>query len=868
MFNFGNVLSNIKNAISPVITKAKAAVASILPKTPQETFKAIQNPIPNVVEPIVSGAFGLVRKGAEVATKGIESMATQQKQINQKAIESLPKEYQPAANIIKTVGNIPAGMTKFGLSTVTGLLHDFAYTGEKLTSPTGRKEVLESAVNLPTTIKQKGFIASLDEPVMIVGLTLSNFLTGGGEEIIGKPAAELVAKGAAKQADRLLAEQVLKEAIDKPSFLKLLLAKPQKYIESILNNDLVVHHLLPGSETMKKVPGGEEILSLFQKTTRQAEIMMTKYVAKLKPVMGNLTDEEFATALDVQRGLAKAPSEKIQVAADAIKNMFADFGAEARDLGIQVRDLTGAKKDFIPLKNYVPQRLNMDLIKRSPDLQAALANYLSETGQITDAVVNGEKIVGTALSRAQKFVDQLVKDTPVRTAFAELFPNNTLPRQMGNLEMERILDLPTEINRVRILDSSKKLITDYIQHASNRIAQVANFGLDNQALNKFQKATAGLPYSDEAVKLVKRAFGLEPRSFVQVMNERSAGKIRQFEALTKLGTSAISNATQSVNTLTSYGVGNTVRSIFQDFLHRPESVKIAEEAGISAETALRDMAQEGLGGVKGLQNLLTGPGFKAVEMFNRRVAANAGKLYAINEFEKLINNPADKEALIALEKFGVDARNALNIGKLSENDLISAARKAVETTQFKVSPMDIPPSWSTTTGRILTQFKSFGYKQSEFILKEILKPAFHGNFVPLTRYVVAGVVAGEAAADIKAVIRGTTAKRSKDPWERAWQNLQQVGGLGVASDAIRAATSYGQFLSWLAGPTVGDVTDLLYEMAQLVKGSPKPILRDITSKIPVLGPNISSKLFPSATAKKTKVLNSGGASFGPSRLGY
>jgi hypothetical protein len=339
---------------------------------------------------------------------------------------------------------------------------------------------------------------------------------------------------------------------------------------------------------------------------------MGKSAREIAPIMKDLSDEEFAQALDVQRGLLDAPNEKVANAAKTLNTLFEEYGARASDLGIKVKSLTGETRDFVPLKNYVPQRLNIDLLKQNPDLQATLANYLYETKQIGDAIVKGETIPGTALERAQKFVTQLTQDVPVRTAFSELFPDGVLPKRMGNLEMERILDLPSELNGYKILDSSKKLITDYIKNASNRIAQVANFGLNNEVLNKFQKDTAGLTYSKEAVDIIKNTFGIEPKSVLKIMNERSASKFKTIESLTKLGTAAISNATQSVNTATTYGIGPTMRAIFQDFFHRPESANFAEDAGIAIESTLRDMASEEMGNTKGFLGKLMAPGFKEV----------------------------------------------------------------------------------------------------------------------------------------------------------------------------------------------------------------------------------------------------------------
>lgn len=765
----------------------------------------------------------------------------------------LPYQFPEVGNkVAKAVGGFGAQVAS-----------DITRTVRSVVTPSGREEFMKSLKETPTTYRDKGFLETLNEPAVVTLLTLPDFFTGGGKKEVIESATKRFAKDAAEN----------------PSFLRRVVTNIDDAIEPIVNSPLMMKYVRKGRSLLESVPGGTEILNNLDTVFNKGEILMGQTTRRLIPFLKDLTDTEAQVALDVREGLTTTKDPKILKAVDALDSVFKDYAKMAQDAGIEVRDIAGKKKDFIPLKNYIPQRLDIEKLKNNPALQEKLANFLADTGQIPDNVVDGVKQAGTGLVRAQEFVKQLTEGVPVRSAFAELFPNNTLPKRLGNLEFERILNLPKEIDGEQILVRNKQLVADYIARASKRIEQAKVFGPNNEMVNEFQKEltkTGGLPYTKEAVDLVKRELGNDMQSIADIMQQRQLSKIRVFESATKLSTAAISNLFQSINTATSYGIPATTRAIVGDLLHRPESSDFAMNAGIAVEASLRDLAREATGTEgRGIAGKIIAPGFKATEMFNRRVAANAGKIFAVENFNKLLSNADNAEARAALEKFGVDVERALKTGKLSEPDLINAARKAVATTQFTTRISDLPLEWTSSWGKVLTQFKNFSYFQGNFVNDQILKPAMDKNFAPALRYTILSILGGELAADIKAKVRGY--ERPEDLWKRVGDNfLNASGGLGILSDEWKAIQR-GEtgIYRWLAGPALGDAVTLVNEMYQAIPKPTgmnlKPLAQDLTYKIPLVGPYLRSKFFPKKSTKKSGIgpySGSGPASSFSGGLGY
>jgi hypothetical protein len=185
---------------------------------------------------------------------------------------------------------------------------------------------------------------------------------------------------------------------------------------------------------------------------------------------------------------------------------------------------------------------------------------------------------------------------------------------------------------------------------------------------------------------------------------------------------------------------------------------------------------------------------------------------------------------------------------LSDLDKKTIARLGTKITQFTVNPIDLPPAWNSQVGKLTTQFKSFAYKQGEFMTKEVLGPILKDkNISPLLRWILVGSLLGEGSSDLKALIQ--LKKRSDNPVQREGENLASVGGMGIIGDTVSSAASgKDRLLELLSGPTVGDLANVASSTVQAASGKPSSLMKYLIGNVPVAGPSLRNILYPSAAA--------------------
>lgn len=582
---------------------------------------------------------------------------------------------------------------------------------------------------------------------------------------------------------------------------------------------------------------GRKILNDMGDYGKEANAMLDNFHSKSGIVAGNaVADLEKAT-----RGLSESSVENIyrfldgqdvklnQVelnAAKVARSNLDKFSSMASNADIKI-NRNGEVVDFVGRENYLPHITDVDKLKAHRD---ETIKYLVSTAQIPD------------VNQASMFVDEVISGGSVSEAYHKYFPN-ALPRTYGNLEMSRVLDMPENVLRY-----DKKLLADYFEAAARRISKAETFGPKNE------KVTALLTRIGLAGGDTKTAEEIMLRDLGDWRGDKSSlkaasGLVRQVEATTKLGLSVISNAAQSVNTASVLGLRRTLSEIIPS-IKDPAKREFALRSGNILEQTMKDMETEL--GTSGVMNKITAPGFATVEKFNRVLASNVGKNMAEDAFSKLQKNPLDKEALKNLEKLGLNATEIIKRGSLSEMDLFKAAQKAVDLTQFRVNPRELPPAWNGPMGRLLSQFKTFSYKQGEFALRELIKPAISGNVKPLATYLILGLIVGEGIADTKAAVRGR--ERPTNPAERMLDNISNVGGVGILGDALTSAQRGPEaVLSFLSPPVISDVAKLYGNAGLAVQGKPSQLIKQLISNIPVVGSPIANRVIPSKGAYKSRI---------------
>jgi hypothetical protein len=100
------------------------------------------------------------------------------------------------------------------------------------------------------------------------------------------------------------------------------------------------------------------------------------------------------------------------------------------------------------------------------------------------------------------------------------------------------------------------------------------------------------------------------------------------------------------------------------------------------------------------------------------------------------------------------------------------------------------PGWaSSPSGRLVTQFRTFGYRQSRYLGREILTPLMHGDPRPLLKYVAVATALGVPVDTAYDVASGRGVK--DNPKDIALGGLARAGGLGLAGDVYRGAKNIG-----------------------------------------------------------------------------
>lgn len=496
-------------------------------------------------------------------------------------------------------------------------------------------------------------------------------------------------------------------------------------------------------------------------------------------------------------------------------------------------------------------------------------NYFPKnyTGVLKDKKVF-EQAVQHVLKTGQAKTEQEARDllTTVRDSQTKMpfdfFDSSHTGASYGHLEKARKLDLP-------MFDKTKDSAISYVQSAFDRISHAEQFGANGetalahlQQIAKERGHQEGIRAMDNYMKAVGQYNWKRSPELL-----KAYGGIKTFNRVRSLGLSAILNAGQTTNTVAVSGLWNTSKGILKSF--RPSERAYIHDTGVILDSVLNSL-REGSGIGNTLTSKLTAPGFNKIENFNRAVAAEAGKSYATKLAKKAFkgNNAARK---ILEEKLGITG----DIGrKLTREQEIQASRNMVKLTQFKVDPQDLPGWMSSPEGKMVSQFRTFAYKQTGFVYNEVLKEAGKGNIGPLVRFLAVGVPIGIAEQKIRDKLKGTP----KDPHATLTNELigglQNVGAFGLGQDVGGLVTnakspSFTQRVaSTVGGPTAGllattaeNIHKVAASKAQDAAGNPNsfgdrfaPLTREAAGFIPSpVGGRVANKLAPYAdTTPKTQ----------------
>ena len=548
---------------------------------------------------------------------------------------------------------------------------------------------------------------------------------------------------------------------------------------------------------------GQELAGRVHAWREGAETDAAAYLQRM-PTVKTLGSKDFVNLVDVLEGNAAPSSPRIAQAAQEAKGVLDDLFTRAQNAGVEVAG---------KIEQYFPHVLKEDVVSaiRNTKKRGDLIRRLMESNQAATP-----EEANTILQR---------------------YVTASRDRRHGALEMERLANLGD-------YRKEKEVLYNHVLTASRRINEVAQFGRDDAIANRLLERIGAEGYELPVARdLFQTIVGAKSHDD---LIRRISTAARAYNTATRLGLAVLGNATQSVNTASVTGLLRTVQNAPKAVWSRKEK-EFADTAGVVLDAVIRE-TREGSGlsdKIPGLTML----GFGAVETFNRRLAAVAGREFAADMARKAA--AGSSQARRSLSKMGLDAEGIAKRGKLSAQEEIRAARSIVERTQFRVDPQDLPGWTSHPVGQLVSQFKTFSYNQTAFVKRELLDEAVKGNVLPLLRFAVLAPIAQAAATEARNLAQGRAPE--EDPGMRALQYA--MGPLGVGGDVAR--TLFGinskyvpverrvsQFTGSLLGPTVGQATEALGGVLHATEGNLVPAERLGLRQVPYVGGYLANTLTP------------------------
>jgi hypothetical protein len=413
-----------------------------------------------------------------------------------------------------------------------------------------------------------------------------------------------------------------------------------------------------------------------------------------------------------------------------------------------------------------------------------------------------------------------------------------------NYESPRKWDLPGYRRDLGVLFED-------IDKASKRLNYAKIFGPNEENLDVVMKGihdTSGNTGREYAMKYMDAI--LKSGKYYKGVRPWEQG-LASLQVATKLSLAVLSHTSQPLN-LAVYGgklhpMVKALGSLVSEFVENG-NVRSAEDFALQSGATwsesmrrYRELYGTETGGFG--SKLLHATGFVSLDKYRRIFASVTGKYLAEDWFRELQEGVRPDVARKRLGELGLDVEKAIKRGSLSDDDLLQAAKRTSDATQFTFDANQLPIVWKNSpSARVILQFKQYFYTQSNFIKDFALKPAFQymksggrsGEIKPLIYMSLLFPSFGEVTADLREYARkGTLEERSEYPLERTIDNMAHAGAFGLYQDLVYNVASPSDAPLWhfVAGPTISDAVD----MARLPH-TKQPLWLEMERRLPVVGP--------------------------------
>jgi hypothetical protein len=326
--------------------------------------------------------------------------------------------------------------------------------------------------------------------------------------------------------------------------------------------------------------------------------------------------------------------------------------------------------------------------------------------------------------------------------------------------------------------------------------------------------------------------------------------LASLEVASKLSLAVLSHTSQPLNVAVYAGVKPAAKALATMVKELVEngnlrsSEDFALRSGATWTESMRrykELYGQESGGVA--SKILHATGFVALDKYRRIFASVAGKHLAEDLLEEIQTGDRPNVARSKLASMGVDVASVLRRGQLSEDDLLQAAKRTSDVTQFTFDANQLPVAWKSNPQiRLMLQFKQYFYTQANFVKNFAIKPAVQyarsggesGDIRPLVYMSLLFPTLGEATADLREwAHKGTLEERPQQPLERLIDNAGHAGAFGIYQDLVYNVASPSDSPIWhfVAGPVLSDIVDL----ARLPH-TKQPLGLELMRRVPVAGP--------------------------------